>query len=147
MLTDTDLCRMRAAGKTESEIHEILIEDQIMDERIKKAAYEEWLNILVSMWDAVDKEVDEKRLTYYAKEFEMVPFGLLEDAVKYAIRNNGKYLSVPSVSAIWDAIRKQVGDYPNMDILEVVELWKSRTDEQFNSSLCRFDQFETVKIR
>lgn len=138
MLADKDIRCYRDAGNSEEEIRAIILEDQILDESIQKAAYEEWLGVLVSMWDAVDKDVDEKRLMYYAKEFESIPLGLLENSVKRAIRNNGKYLSVPSVGAIWDAIRKETGEHPNMDILEVVQLWKNQVDERFDMHIYRF---------
>lgn len=138
MLTENDMRCLRAAGNSEEDLRAIILEDQLLDEKIQKAAYEEWLGVLVSMWDAVDKDVEEKRLMYYAKEFADIPLGLLEKAVSRAIRNNGKYLSVPSVGAIWDAIRKETGEHPNMDVLEVVKLWNDQAEERFERQIYRF---------
>jgi hypothetical protein len=139
MYTDEMVRRLRIVGKSEDEIREIILEDQALDEQIYKEAYAEWMGVLVKMWDAVDKDVDEKRLAVYAEEFQSIPLGLLEKAVSRAIRNNGVYLSVPSVGALWIAIQKEIGDLPNMDVMEVVNLWKERQAEQFDALLYRFD--------
>jgi len=139
MLTDSDIQRLRELGKSEEEIHAILVEDLALDESIQKAAYQEWVGILVRMWDAVDKDVDDRRLALYAEEFTNIPLGLLEKAVGRAIRANGKYLSVPSVGAIWDAIRKETGEHSNMDVLETVQLWKEQANDQFERNIYRFE--------
>ncbi len=117
---------LRALGRTEDEIKAIVEEDRLLDERSCKAAMEDWVNLLVKMWDAVDKAVDERRLKVYVEEFKAVPLGLLEKSVSRAIRNNGAWLTVPSVGALWAAIRKETGDLPNMDVMEAVQLWMER---------------------
>lgn len=102
-----------------------------------KVAIDEWIAALVRMWDAVDKPVDDKRLSVYAEEFKDIPFGLLEKAVGRAIRNNGVYSTVPTVGALWAAIRKEAGDFPNMDVMEVVALWEQ---EKYERIIYRFGQ-------
>ena len=119
---------------------EMIQEDQALDEHIRQEAYKEWLGTLVKLWDAVDKDVDDKRLALYAEEFRCVPLGLLEKAVKRAIRNNGVYLSVPSIGALWVAIKKETGDHPNMDVMDAVALWEEKTTQRFESTIHRFGQ-------
>lgn len=110
----------------------------ITDGAINADAYSEWLSVLMSMWESVEKPVDEKRLKLYASQFESVPLGLLEKAITRAIRNNGNYLSVPSIGALWSAIRKETGDLPNVDVLEAVEMWQEKQTAMFDSRVVRF---------
>jgi len=115
-----------------------IIEKEVTDESIYQAAYGEWIGVLASMWDAIGKDVDERRLAYYEKKFANIPLGLLEKAVDRAIRNNGNYLTVPSVGALWSAIKKETGEHPNMDVLEAVQLWENEIGARFDASLYRF---------
>lgn len=115
-----------------------ITETEITDQSIYKVAYGEWIGALASMWDAIGKDVDERRLAVYEKQFESVPFGLLEKAVGRAIRNNGNYLSVPSVGALWAAVKKETGYHSNMDVLEAVQLWESESGARLDASMYRF---------
>src|SRR5690349_3264479 len=93
----------------------------ISDGQITQMATDEWVSVLMSMWEAIGKDVDEKRLTIYAKQFSIVPLGLLEKAVGRAIRNNGNYLTVPTVGALWDALRRELGNPRDID--QAIEQW------------------------
>lgn len=120
-----------------------IIKDQITDESIYKAAYGEWVGVLASMWDAIGKDVDDRRLKVYAEQFKNIPYGLLEKAVARAIRNNGNYLTVPSVSALWDAIKREAGDsmnidFRNRDALEAVETWVEHEEAKLDAATYRF---------
>ena len=117
-----------------------VIEKEITEESIYQAAYGEWIGVLASMWDAIGKDVDERRLAVYEKQFKHIPLGLLEKAVARAIRNNGNYLSVPSIGALWSAIKKETGEYPNMDVLEAVKLWEDRRTAEFDAIVYRFEK-------
>jgi len=92
----------------------------------------EWLGVLSSMWDAIGKPLDEKRLAQYARMLKSVPLGLLDEAVNLAVRNNGQYQSVPTIGAIWDAIRKILGNPLDVDI--ALERWIDR-----NLTMVRFE--------
>lgn len=150
MYTDDMIAQLRAVGHSETKIREIILEDQECDERIQKEACKEWLDCLVKMWDAVDKDVDEKRLAIYVEQFQEIPLGLLEIAVSRAIRNNGSYMSVPSVGALWQAIKQETGDLTHIDVIEAVRLWSAREDAMFETRLYRFGKtdvevFEVVR--
>lgn len=134
MYTAEMIQRLRNLAMTEQEIDEIVLEDRLLDERIQAEGYKAWLEVLVKMWDAVDKEVDQKRLAVYAEQFREIPYGLLNLAVDRAIRNNGSYLTVPSVGALWTAIKVEAGDRSG-DVIEAVQLWKERQDSIFEKSL------------
>ena len=108
----------------------------ILDVDYQKSAIDEWIAILTRMWDAIGKE-DARRLEVYAREFKDIPLGLLDAAVSRVIRNNGDYLTVPSISALWAAIKKEAGDFPNMDIMDAVAVWEDRT---FERGVYRFGQ-------
>jgi hypothetical protein len=92
------------------------------EHEIYEEASFEWLQVLVRMWDAIDKPVDIKRLENYERELSSVPMGLLKSAVSRCIREN-TYTSVPSVGKVWEAIRKELGNPRDID--ESIERWKS----------------------
>jgi len=94
----------------------------------------EWSEILEKMWTMIGKPVDEKRLGFYIDELGDIPIGLLEKAVSRAVRNNGQYMTVPSVGAIWNALRAELGN-PSGDILEAVEQWAASS---FSRCVVRF---------
>lgn len=103
----------------------------------QKAAIDEWIATLTRMWDAVDKPVDDRRLMVYVEEFKDIPLELLGKAVGRAIRNNGVYSNVPTVGALWSAIRKEAGEFPNMEVMDVVDLWDQ---ERYERIVYRFGQ-------
>jgi len=76
----------------------------------------DWVGALVSMWDAIGKPVDEVRLGVYMRQLGSVPLGLLERAVSLAIRDNGSYATVPTVGAIWQALRKVLGNPLDLEV-------------------------------
>ena len=83
---------------------------------LEQALADEWNGVLMSLWDAIGKEVDFRRLALYARQLGMVPLGLLEQAVSLAIRDNGSYATVPTVGAIWQALRKVLGNPLDLEV-------------------------------
>ena len=114
----------------------LLVQDKHMtDEEIRASADSEWLGLLREMWEAIGKPVDEKRLLVYARQLGIVPFGLLEKSVARAIRTNGQYQTVPTVGAIWDAVRKELDTAPALDIANAIANW---VEASFESCIVRF---------
>lgn len=101
---------------------------------IEQCAKMEWLEVLSGMWEAIGKPLDEKRLQKYVKELNGIPLGLLEKAVSRAIRNSGDYQVVPTISAIWGALRKELGN--PYDIDRAIERW---VETQHQSIVKRFE--------
>lgn len=95
---------------------------------------DEWLDVLISMWEAIGKPVDEKRLAKYSKELRSLPLGLLEEAVSQAIRNNGEYQTVPTISAIWAEVKKVL--HNPLDVDTAVERW---IDRHYQQAVRRFE--------
>lgn len=104
------------------------------DAEIEQDAYLEWTDVLIGMWEAIGKPLDEKRLAKYAKELKDIPLGLLEKAISRAIRNGGDYQVVPTISAIWGALRKELGN--PYDIDEAIERWR---EAKYQSIIVRFE--------
>lgn len=113
---------------------EDLIPLTMSDEDIYQAAMEEWLGVLVRLWQAVGKNVDAERLQIYQRELGDVPLGLLEKAVKRLIRE-WHYANVPNVNEIWKAVCKELDCRPD-DVLDAIENWKNRSWER---CFVRFD--------
>lgn len=91
------------------------------DEEITQAAREEWLSVLSRLWIAFDKPLDAERLTICQRELEMLPLGLLELSVSRAIREH-KYNSVPTISDVWTAARKELHNPHDID--QAIRQWK-----------------------
>src|SRR5690242_3931411 len=106
------------------------------DKEIYQLAMDEWVGVIAHLWEVIGKPVDEKRLELYAKDLDIVPLGLLEASIKRAIRAN-TYNNIPTIGAIWDAVRKEVrlSDYPSMSLEEAIERWK---DMQYQKACYRF---------
>ena len=104
------------------------------DVEIERCAKVEWLEILSGMWEAIGKPLDEKRLRKYAKELSGIPLGLLDKAVSKAIRNSGDYQVVPTISAVWKAVRHELGN--PYDIDEAIERWM---ETRYQSAVYRFE--------
>lgn len=99
-------------------------EDEQREKEIDAAAYVEWLGVLAGMWDAIGKSLDERRLEKYAKELSYIPLGLLEKSVSRAMRNNGEYQVVPTIGAIHQALKNELGNPRDVD--EAIDQWKNR---------------------
>jgi len=104
------------------------------DTEIEQCAKMEWLEVLSGMWEAIGKPLDEKRLQKYAKELNGIPLGLLEKAVNRAIRNSGDYQVVPTISAIWGALRRELGNPYDIDV--AIERW---VEKQYQPIIYRFE--------
>lgn len=102
---------------------------QVMnDEGIRRAYMETWVEQVASLWDAIGKPVDERRLNLYCKQLEIVPLELLEKGIAYAVRNN-TYHTVPAIGLIWEGIRKEMTPLnlrPGLDIADMIEEWLDR---------------------
>lgn len=105
----------------------------VTEAEIEQAASAEWLGVLAGMWEAIGKPLDEKRLKKYAKELQGIPLGLLERAVSLAIRNSGDYQVVPTIAAVWGAVRKELGKPYDIDV--AIERW---CEAQYESKVVRF---------
>ena len=103
-------------------------------EDIEQEAMEEWLGVLVRLWQAVGKNVDAERLQIYQRELGDVPLGLLEKAVKRLIRE-WQYANVPNVNEIWKAVCKEL-DCRSDDVLDEIEQWKMSS---WDRCVIRFD--------
>jgi hypothetical protein len=110
------------------------IADDVIEEVEGPAAfadvYAEWLGILRGMWDAIGKPVDERRLQEYARSFQMVPMELLRDSVDRAIRDNGAYQTIPTIGALWIAVKKELEN--PFDLVQGIDEWK---DKRWNKML------------
>jgi hypothetical protein len=98
------------------------------DEEIYRAAMEAWVELIASLWDAVGKPIDEKRLDMYCRQLKIVPYHLLEKGIEYAVRNN-TYNTVPAIGLIWLGIRNELNSLnlpPSTDIAEQIREWDNR---------------------
>lgn len=74
------------------------------DKEIYQIALKDWYGILASMWTAIGKPVDKKRLQIYGKDLSSVPCELLERAIK-RIRLNTTFNAIPTIGEIWQAVK------------------------------------------
>mgnify|MGYP002390656192 CR=1 FL=1 len=84
------------------------------DEEIHKMAFDEWLNVLRSLWIAIGKPVDNDRLMIYARVFEEVPYGLLVKAIK-RVQLTTTYQVVPTIAEIHKAIQVELREVNCID--------------------------------
>ena len=75
------------------------------DKEIRDMAMGDWVAVLIQLWEAVGKPVDNKQLAVYVKQLGDIPLGILEKVVSEMIRSN-TWNSVPSIGAIWQEVRK-----------------------------------------
>lgn len=93
-------------------------------------ALRDWLAVLTFLWESIGKSYDgtareEKQFDAYVKIFGDVPLEILEKGVTRAIANNGKYQTIPTPGAIWEAIRKELELSPRDDVFEVMQNWST----------------------
>ena len=86
-------------------------------------ALEEWLGVLVRLWTAFQKQPTPEQLELYQNQLEEIPLGLLELAVKRAIRDY-RYGNVPSVHDVWEALRKVLDLSAHDDLGEAIQHWR-----------------------
>ena len=110
----------------------VKIDEDTSEKQVYRAGMEEWVGVVASMWELIGKPVDEKRLNLYCKQLQIVPLGLLEKGIEYAIRNN-TYNNIPPIGQIWDGIRAELVFLnlpPGTDIKVAIERWKMRLFER-----------------
>lgn len=73
------------------------------DEQIYKAARQEWVGVLLQLWEAYGKQPDPKQLKVYVKQLGDIPLGTLETAIGEILRSH-TYNSVPTIGEIWEVI-------------------------------------------
>ena len=88
---------------------------------------QEWMDILVGMWDAVGKVPGEKQLKQYARQLRIIPLGLLEQTCQRAVRDNGVYNTVPTIGAVWEALKKELDiNGKGISVDDAIEAWADR---------------------
>lgn len=105
--------------------YQIAFVEEVSDEQVYRAGMEEWVGVVASMWELIGKPVDEKRLNLYCKQLSIVPLGLLEKGIDYAVRNN-TYNNIPPIGTIWEGIRKELVHLnmpPGTDIKDMIDRW------------------------
>jgi hypothetical protein len=73
------------------------------DQQIYKAARDEWVGVLLQLWEAYGKQPDPKQLKVYVKQLGDIPLGTLETAIGEILRSH-TYNSVPTIGEIWEVI-------------------------------------------
>lgn len=112
--------------------YQISFDADVSDDAIYAAGMEEWVGTIAQLWEAIgkgdqlNKDPEQKRrLNMYCKQLQIVPLGLLEKGIEYAIRNN-TFSTVPPIGTIWEGIRKELDKLnlpPQMDIDEKIDRW------------------------
>jgi len=77
------------------------------DVEIQKMAIADWYGILESLWTAIGKPVEKKRMLIYGQDLGNIPCELLERAIK-RIRLNSIYTQVPTIGEIWQAVKLEL---------------------------------------
>ncbi len=81
----------------------------LSDADIQQMAIADWYGILESLWTAIGKPVEKKRMLIYGKDLGSVPCELLERAIK-RIRLNSIYTQVPTIGEIWQAVKIELAN-------------------------------------
>ena len=77
------------------------------DTEIHQMATADWYSLIESLWIAIGKPVDKRRLLLYGEDLGNVPYGLLERAIK-RIRRSQTYTIVPTLGELWNAINTEL---------------------------------------
>jgi hypothetical protein len=104
----------------------------LSDAQIQEMAIADWYSILESLWTAIGKPVDKKRMQIYGKDLAIVPCELLERAIK-RIRLTSIYSQVPTIGEIWQAVKIELAE----DNCTTPDEWIERKWIKF-MSLARF---------
>lgn len=116
---------------TDNEIDtEIKKQSSLTDAQIYDLAVADWYSILESLWTAIGKPVDKKRMLIYGKDLGNVPCELLERAIK-RLRLNCIYTQVPTIGEIWQAVKMEMAE----DRCTTPEEWIERKWIRFMSKL------------
>ena len=81
----------------------------LSDTEIHDMAVADWYGILETLWTAIGKPVEKKRMLIYGKDLGNVPCELLERAIK-RIRLNSIYSQVPTIGEIWQAVKMELAE-------------------------------------
>ena len=99
--------------------------DQMTEEQIQEALTHEWMGVLEPLWTAIGKPVEAARLKVYKDVLGVIPLGVLEQAVKRALREN-TYSQVPPPGEVWKAAMSELGDPSDAEIEQAVDRWLCR---------------------
>jgi hypothetical protein len=75
----------------------------LFDEEVHNLGMAEWYEVLASLWTAIGKPIERKRLELYGQDLADVPLGLLEIALK-RVRALHAYSNIPLVAEIRKAV-------------------------------------------
>lgn len=81
----------------------------LSDTEIHDMAVADWYGILETLWTAIGKPVEKKRMLIYGKDLGNVPCELLERAIR-RIRLNSIYSQVPTIGEIWQAVKMELAE-------------------------------------
>ncbi len=101
---------------------------------IRKAAKLEWLKTLSELWIFFGKQIDEERLRVYARDLSYVPLGLLEQAVRRAVREQ-QYHTTPTLRAVEDALCRVLSVERFSELESAIAAWEQ---DSFNRCVVRF---------
>jgi hypothetical protein len=106
---------------------------QLSEEEFEQMMRAEWVAILSSMWLAIGKPVEDRRLNIYVQSFLGVPLGLLQAAISRTLREAGDYNLVPTIGAVWGALRKEL--HNPLDLEDEIKRW---CEAKYQNMLHRF---------
>lgn len=109
-----------------------IIRPPMTEDECERAARAERYDLIASMWDAIGKEPEERRIKVYLSQLSKIPTGLLRAAIARASRDT-TYNVIPTPGRIWEALKVEL--HNPLDVDAAIERWASN---QFEQSLYRF---------
>lgn len=109
------------------------------DDEIFREALTDWQAVIAGMWDAVGKSLvnpgEQARFAQYVRQLESIPLGLLQLACDRAVKEQGKYMTVPPIGAVWESLRKELHNPYDLD--QAIGQWK---EEKWQNAVYLFQQ-------
>jgi hypothetical protein len=93
-----------------------------MENDVRTAALQEWVDTLTSLWTAFGKvpEAEGERIQEYAKALDVIPQGLLERVIERCKRECKFF---PQINEIWMIMLQEIGGSRGQDIENLIEDW------------------------